>query len=254
MYNNINPRQKGHGSGLFTMAVAPFFLILTAVFFEYSGFDSWWVSHFYDARTHSWPFKDHWLFQTVIHQGGKDLDIAAGLLWLALFALSWFAPTLKNQRRLLVYFLVATGTGPLLVGAGKHLAHIYTPWDLAIFSGTLPHIRLFDPVPTGLPVGHAFPAGHASGGYAFLSLYFAMDRLGSCRKIYGLVTGLGLGLVFGLGQQIRGAHFPSHDLFTLVICWYAALVFYFIFFPETWPRTAGKFAQAAKKNIQGVPK
>ena len=246
MYNGFNPGQKAHGDYFFTMAVAPFFLILTAIYFEYSGFDLWWISHFYDGQTRSWPFRNHWLFETVIHHWGRHLDLAAGLVWLVVFALSFFSPALKNKRLLMVYFLVATGAGPLLVGVGKHLTHIYTPWDLALFSGPLPHIRLFDPVPQGLPVGHAFPAGHASGGYAFVSLYFVMDHLGFCRKIYGLMTGLGLGLIFGLGQQVRGAHFPSHDLFTLVICWYAALVFYRIFFPQKWP-------WAVNKNTQNVP-
>ena len=252
MYNGFNPWQKPHEDFFFTMATAPFFLILTAIFFEYSGFDIWWIAHFYDAQTHSWPFRDHWLFETVIHQWGRGLDLAAGLVWLVFFALSFLSPTLKNHRRLMVYFLVATGAGPLLVGAGKHLTHIYTPWDLALFSGTLPHIRLFDPVPQGLGVGQAFPAGHASGGYAFLSLYFVMEHLDCSRRIYGLMTGLGLGLIFGLGQQIRGAHFPSHDLFTLVICWYAALVFYRIFFAQKRPRIANGFPK--KTTTQGATK
>lgn len=266
MYNDFrasfSPWHEANGDRFFIMVAAPFFLVLTAIFFEYSGFDLWWVSHFYDNQTHSWPFREHWLFETVIHKWGRYLDLAAGLAWLVVFALSFFSSILKNQRRLMVYFLVAAGAGPLFVGAGKHLTHIYTPWDLALFSGTLPHIRLFDPVPPGLGVGHAFPAGHASGGYAFLSLYFVMGHLGCCRKIYGLMAGLSLGLIFGAGQQVRGAHFPSHDLFTLVICWYSALVSYRIFFPEQYTRIVNKTYQKALalgelsqgEPLQGEPK
>jgi membrane-associated PAP2 superfamily phosphatase len=29
--------------------------------------------------------------------------------------------------------------------------------------------------------------------------------------------------VFGIDQQLRGAHFLSHDLFTAMICWAVAL-------------------------------
>jgi membrane-associated PAP2 superfamily phosphatase len=32
-----------------------------------------------------------------------------------------------------------------------------------------------------------------------------------------------LGLLFGFSQQLRGAHFLSHDLWTLAICWGTAL-------------------------------
>ena len=31
-----------------------------------------------------------------------------------------------------------------------------------------------------------------------------------------------LGLVFGIGQQLRGAHFVSHDVWTLGLCWFIA--------------------------------
>jgi membrane-associated PAP2 superfamily phosphatase len=120
------------------------------------------------------------------------------------------------------------------VGILKHITHIHTPWELALFSGDQPYIRIFDPVPAGTPVGQAFPAGHASGGFAFFSLYFALGHVRSRFQIYGLWFALGLGLVFGLGQQVRGAHFPSHDLFSMVICWYAALGVYFLFYPEQW--------------------
>ncbi|NOX32557.1 MAG: phosphatase PAP2 family protein, partial [Deltaproteobacteria bacterium] len=151
-----------------------------------------------------------------------------------IFILSFFLDSLKSLKKLLVFFLVSSAAGPLIVSAGKHLTHIYTPWELKIFSGTQPYIRLFDHVPNGMPVGEAFPAGHASGGYAFFSLYFLMLHLRSPYRIYGLLFGLILGLIFGTGQQIRGAHFPSHDLFTLVICWYSAFIFYYIFYPKEW--------------------
>jgi membrane-associated PAP2 superfamily phosphatase len=235
---HINPyfNAENQQQHLMLMTILPLSLVLTGIMFEYSGFDIWWISHFYDYQTRSWPFRDHWLFETVIHEWGRYFDMGAAGLWLVFFFLTFFLKPLKTFKKPLIYFLVSSATGPLIVGAGKHLTHIYTPWDLKIFSGTLPYIRLLDPVPGGMPIGEAFPAGHASGGYAFFSLYILMRHLGSPHRIYGLIFALGLGLIFGIGQQVRGAHFPSHDLFTLVICWYSALIFYYIFFPEEWRR------------------
>ena len=43
--------------------------------------------------------------------------------------------------------------------------------------------------------------------------------------------GLGLGLLFGIGQQLRGAHFLSHDLWSLAICWTVSLVIFRLFWP-----------------------
>ncbi|MCP3943558.1 MAG: phosphatase PAP2 family protein [Desulfobacteraceae bacterium] len=226
-------QEKSRGY-LFLILIFPLLLLFLGIMLEYSGFDLWWVSHFYDAGTRSWPFRGHWLFDSVIHGWGRRLDIGIALVWVMLFSSTFFFKPFKKFKKILIYFLVASGAGPLIVGAGKHLTHIYTPWDLKIFSGTMPYIKIFDPVPSGLPVGQAFPAGHASGGYAFFSLYFVLVYLGSPYKKYGFLFGLILGLIFGIGQQVRGAHFPSHDLFTMVICWYSALFFYYIFYPKKW--------------------
>ena len=226
--------QDRHSSYLFLITIFPCFLLLLGLAFEYSGFDLWWVSHFYDYYQKSWPFRGHWLFDTVIHTGGRNFIKGVAVLWLIFFFLTFFLQCLTRYRKIMIYFLIATAAGPLIVGAMKSLTHIYTPWDLELFSGNQPYFRLFDPVPIGAPVGDAFPSGHASGGFAFFSLYFLMLNLRSPHRVYGLLFGLCTGLIFGIGQQVRGAHFPSHDLFSMVICWYAALVVYLIFYPKEW--------------------
>ncbi|MFA5905145.1 MAG: phosphatase PAP2 family protein, partial [Desulfobacula sp.] len=203
------------------MTVFPLLLLLMGIAFEYTGFDVWWVSHFYNEQSRSWPFRGHWLFDTVIHGWGRYFYVLAAVLGLMGLVFTWYLDAFKKHKKIMLYVLTASAAGPLMVGIGKKITHIYTPWDLAIFSGTLPYIRIFDPVPHGLSVGEAFPAGHAAGGYAFFSLYFLLSHLRSPYKNHGFFFGLGLGLLFGIGQQVRGAHFPSHDLFTMVICWYA---------------------------------
>jgi membrane-associated PAP2 superfamily phosphatase len=95
---------------------------------------------------------------------------------------------------------------------------------LQIFGGLYPNIRLFDTVAQSLPVGHAFPAGHSSGGFALLSIYFMARRHQYRHSSLFLYAALGLGLIFGFDQQIRGAHMLSHDLFSLAICWSSCLI------------------------------
>lgn len=216
------------------MTLFPAGLVLVGILFEYTGIDIWWTSHFYDFNSGTWPYRSHWLFDSIIHEGGRYFNICVGVAWLICFVLTFLIGPARKLKKPMLYFLSATAAGPLIVGALKNTTHIYTPWDLKIFSGTMPYIRLFDHVPNGLPVGEGFPAGHASGGYAFFSLYFVLRHFGSPYRIYGLLFGLGLGTIFGIGQQVRGAHFPSHDLFSMAICWYAALIFYFIFYPKEW--------------------
>lgn len=214
------------------MLLFPFLLLSLAVFFEYSGFDVWWVSHFFDFQNNQWPYKHHWFFDNIVHSGGQWFYRIIVFLWLVTFILINIKQGLKQYRKIFLYFLCASAAGPIIVGIGKRLTHIYTPWDLRLFEGSQPYIKLLDHVPSGAPIGHAFPAGHASVGYCFISLYFVMLRFHSSYRIIGLVSGICLGLFFGLGQQVRGAHFPSHDLITLIICWYSALFVYLLFYPN----------------------
>lgn len=221
-------------NNIYIQLFVPFCLILLAVIFEYSGFDIWWVSHFYDPNRQLWPYTNSWLFDDIIHSGGQYLDKTFALMWFALFTLVIIRKDLASHRKTLLYFLLASALGPAIVGIGKNSTHIYSPWDLQLFNGIHPYIRLFDPVPHGAPVGHAFPAGHASGGFCFVSLYFVLLKYRSPYRIHGLFFALLLGSIFGLGQQIRGAHFPSHDMFSLAICWYASIFLYYLFFREEW--------------------
>jgi len=46
----------------------------------------------------------------------------------------------------------------------------------------------------------------------------------------GLVFGLLLGVVFGMAQELRGAHFLSHDLWSLAVAWTCASLLYYGFF------------------------
>ncbi len=141
------------------MLTLPGIILAIAVFSEYSGFDVWWVSYFYDAQNHIWPFKDHWFFNTVLHSGGQLLDKLFIACWLIIFIFANCKSSLSQYRKILIYFLCASSAGPIIVGIGKNISHIYTPWDLAIFNGKYPYIKIFDAVPPNLPVGHAFPAG-----------------------------------------------------------------------------------------------
>ena len=80
-----------------------------------------------------------------------------------------------------------------------------------------------------MPRAACFPAGHASAGYAWMALYFFFLATRPQWRWLGLAVGIVLGLLFGVVQQLRGAHFLSHDLWTAVICWSCALGGYLLY-------------------------
>lgn len=215
-------------------AVLPGLMLgLTFTALEQSGADVWLSAHFYDAVSAQWPYKDHWLIQKVLHKGGRLVffSLAAlmlgSLLWSCRKQSAW-----RNERRPLLYLFLATISGPLLILVLKNHTHIYCPWDLQLFGSQRPYIRFFDLLSPGLPVGHCFPAAHAGSGYAFVSLYFCLLYSHKRYRYQGLGFALLLGVLYGVTQQMRGAHFLSHDVMSLLICWYSSLLLFLVFFSK----------------------
>ena len=208
----------------------PLPVLMAGILSEYTNLDLFLERRFYDASRNLWPYKSYWLTSDLLHTEGKDFVVAIAGMILVVFILSFFIKGLFRYRKSSAYLLIASLSGPFLVALGKHYTHIYTPWDLSIFGGTQPYIRIFDMVPVGAKVGHAFPAGHSSGGFAFFSLYFLALEYKPALRYYGLCFALLIGFTFGITQQVRGAHFLSHDFFSLVVCWYSAFMTYLIFY------------------------
>lgn len=210
----------------------PFLLFLILFFgLEFTRLDLWIAKHFYNAALHQWPYKESWLVKTVLHNGGRYFIymIAAGMVFCLL--LSFRSTSVFHvYRRHLIFLLIASINGPIIIVFLKNHTHIYCPWNLTLFGGDKPYVRLFDYAANNLSVGHCFPAAHAGAGFTFISLYFFFIMVKQEYKLYGLYFGLILGTVFGVSQQMRGAHFLSHDVFSLAVCWFSSLILFILFF------------------------
>jgi membrane-associated PAP2 superfamily phosphatase len=200
----------------------PLLVVVVAISLEYSGLDRVFVSQFYDVQHQQWIFKRHWFLEDVMHVGGKNLAVGMAVMILLAWLASFVHAPLHPFRRQLLFLLLASLSGPAIVSLLKTVTHISTPWGLDIFGGSKPYIRVFDAVPEDMPPGRAFPGGHSSGGFAFFSFYFLALYCYPRYRWQAILVPLLVGGSFALTQWLRGAHFPSHDLFSLVICWCAA--------------------------------
>ncbi|HZY19421.1 MAG TPA: phosphatase PAP2 family protein [Ramlibacter sp.] len=167
---------------------------------------------------HGFPLRDHWLFTTVLHAGGKAVAWAV-LTWL-LLGIRWPSGVLLSLpvvRR--VWLAAATLGAMLLVTLLKHGSTSSCPWDMVEFGGLAhwgPHWFWWRH--DGGP-GQCFPAGHASAGFAWVAGYFAFRDLRPGLARAWLAIALTAGTLLALGQQVRGAHFASHSLWTAWLCW-----------------------------------
>lgn len=187
------------------------------------GGDQWLADRIYAWEGGTWSLKSHVLTATVLHEAGKQATTALWLATAAAWLTATIRPNLAAWRRPLAYLALSTLIATLLVSWIKSWSDVSCPWDLLRYGGDQPLLGLFEARPAGSPRGVCFPAGHASAGYAWVATYFfALATRPRWRRI-ALAAGIALGALFGIAQQLRGAHFLSHDLWTLAICWLVAL-------------------------------
>jgi len=168
--------------------------------------------------------REHWLFSSVLHGGARWLAWALALgLCLAVWWPVGPLRALPVSRRLQLAGGVLVAT--LLVSVLKSFSPASCPWDLAAFGGVARPVSHWAwwTAPAG-GGGRCFPAGHASAGFAFLSGYFVFRETAPGLARRWLLGALGAGLLLGLAQQWRGAHFMSHTLWTAWFCWCTAWV------------------------------
>ena len=167
------------------------------------------------------PWREQWLLTDVLHSGGRHLSWACAL---ALCLTVWWpvGPLKRLDRSARLQLAVTTLLACVAVTVIKAVSVTSCPWDLQAFGGVahyVPHWGSWGQVDGGS--GHCFPAGHASSGFAFVGGWFVFRPWPKIATRW-LVGALAAGLLFGIAQQLRGAHFMSHTLWTGWICWVVA--------------------------------
>lgn len=164
--------------------------------------------------------------EDLLHVGGRWAMRIFGVAALACWIVGCLSRRHARWRRpagyLALAFILSTG----LVGLMKSVTNVDCPCDLEGFGGDRPHVGLFEDRPDDLPRAACFPAAHSSSGFALFALYFLWQERSRRLARLGLALGLCLGAVFGLGQQARGSHFVSHDIWSAFLVWIICLTIY----------------------------
>lgn len=190
--------------------------LLALLAWDVSKADLWAMRQVGDAA--GFALRDSWYTASLIHQGGRLLSWGVMVFILLVNLLPRrLLPRLSRHER--VQWLAVTVTCLLAVSLIKRASLTSCPWDLAEFGGTAHYVSHWALGRHDGGGGHCFPSGHASAAFAFLCggwvLARAYPRLGRA----WLITVIALGGVYGLGQMLRGAHYPSHTMWTAWICW-----------------------------------
>lgn len=187
---------------------------------QWTDIDMWLATAMFDGASGTFPMRHSWLGETFSHVYLKVLlvSLAIAVCLLTAYDLarpcSFLAHGIRIRLRLVALSSLLV---PLVTSILKRASSSHCPWDLAAFGGSETYVRLFDAAIFGAPPGHCMPAGHASSALWLVALagFWLPDR----PRIACMVAFMALALGFGLGwmQQLRGAHFLTHTLWSMWI-------------------------------------
>ena len=200
-------------------------LVLVFLFFELTHVDLWVQDFFFNFRDGTWMVdQDAPVPKWIFYIGTKRviMVISVALLILAIGPRKWldyFKVPDPARRRLAVVILTVIIT-PLVVAQLKHSTYVACPWDIQRYGGEVPYLKVIEPYPPGTRpdnLSTSFPAAHPSGGFALMALAgLALTRR---RQFWGLSVGMGLGVIMGIYQMAKGAHYLSHVVITWILAW-----------------------------------
>jgi membrane-associated PAP2 superfamily phosphatase len=182
--------------------------------------DMWLAHAMAGSGPVAFPLRHAWFAETLSHKYVRNLMIVLGLCAVLPVLYDLRRPVARwsahFRLRLRVVALSAVVV-PGVVSVMKRLSFSHCPWDMAGFGGVQPYVRLLDSMIAGVPAGHCMPAGHASSELWLVSLaVFWLPEHPRKAAMVGAALLL-LGFVIGWIQQLRGAHFLTHTLWSMWI-------------------------------------
>jgi membrane-associated PAP2 superfamily phosphatase len=202
-------------TGYYMLFASAVFLIILS---QFSNVDVEIADYYYDAQTHSFLWKNSWFAKQLMHVYVKDVIVLLALILMAYVLIDVFRPikAITTWTRIRLRFVaLAAILVPSFISGAKQISVLHCPWDVQRYGGLAPYLKLLDVMPSNVEAGHCFPAGHASTGLwlAALCVFWLPHR--PRMAFFVFLAGLGIGFVLGWVQQMRGAHFLSHTLWSM---------------------------------------
>lgn len=206
------------------LAIATVSALLILWIGQYTDADLWLADAMYDRASGAFPWQHAWLTERFNHELLKTALqlLAVAVIGVALWDLArpqrhWL-PARRTGVRVLAWSALLV---PAVISLLKRFSDSHCPWDLQRYGGNEPYVRLLEIMPAGIAPGHCMPAGHAASALWLLAV--AVFWLPEQPRRAALVGALMLvfGFAVGWAQQMRGAHFLTHTLWSV---WIAAVI------------------------------
>ncbi len=197
-------------------------LLFCFILFELTPLDIWLQQWFYDGRQQAWLWsKEEPVARLLLYNGPKALLILFALALMTSLAFCRRWRRLSAHCRGIRIVVLSLMLVPMSVSVLKATTNVACPRSLQAFDGELPYVKVLESYPPGSRPDsrqRCFPAGHASGGFALMSLMFLFRT--PQRRRYALLFGLSAGWITGFYKMVIGDHFFSHTLISMLLAWF----------------------------------
>ncbi|WP_105104290.1 phosphatase PAP2 family protein [Microbulbifer pacificus] len=220
---------------------------LTILLCELTSIDLWIQDRFYLSEAARWVIDKHDTFlRLLFYTGPKRVLSVLVVLSLVAVMSSGKIPLAHKHKAGIWIVLISTVLTVALVGFLKGITHVPCPSQLTLYGGSYPYSTFWMPTLSSGQAAHArcFPAGHASGGFALLSLAFLFQR--RAYRWIGFGVGMGLGWALGVYKMAIGDHFLSHTLVTMCLSWIISVVVAMTVYRVSRGRSPGAVAQISR--------
>lgn len=203
-------------------------LLLSGLLFTWiarnGALDFWLAQQFFDPLVQRFPLRDSHSLELWGHTVLKTATVLVWVICIVLVLASSWVQALRPWRRHLFVFVIMAGCAAYVVQTLKGASVHSCPWDINVFGGSAQWFPLFGVSGSPAGPGLCWPGGHASGGFALAAAYFVLRDSRPHSARWMLAIGLLFGCVMSIVQMVRGAHFLSHNLWSLWLVWATCFV------------------------------
>ena len=203
----------------------PLALMALLLLLDPSGVDFALANRFYEPGLGFVGRHNFWL-EDILHDRAKQGVIILGVLSIGGLLLSLVVKQWRAWSLPLGYLVLSLAVSTSIVTPLKKLTAMQCPWSLTEFGGEEAFSPLLGERAVTDHPGRCWPGGHASAGFSLIALFFALRDRYPRRARVALALALGLGMIFSIGRVMQGAHFLSHNLWTLLFDWLICTLFY----------------------------
>ena len=207
------------------IALTALLLVGSILFFGLSNLDEWVQDLLYNSQTHRWLL-DHNLqpYRFIFYDGVKVLLILFALLMLASLVFCRKHPWVKAHKSGMLVVVLSAIIVPLAASTLKKETNMPCPKHSIHYGGIYPHVAVWEQYPQGFdaPRTQCWPAGHASGGFALLSLFFLFKSRKNRKK--AILFAMTVGWLMGGYKMLIGDHYLSHTVITMLLSWLLILM------------------------------